>query len=467
MNELKGVRKKLRQSLGQDLPDPIWCHRRVQRAAADYLNASSVEKREENWSVLEDEAGERLATWNVAWNEGRKEGLRGVRSGTTGGSQDMLEAASRDSGGAKGIDSGWFVSDRTTAMVGAMAALFAFIGDQIPEVKEFRERILPGRYLTADEAHALIASYAARTFSPSWFEEWGIPFVGHRAEVLDRGSCGEDFSPVDDWMTIRADPPGVDKTVRYAYPRQGDPNTRCVIQNGAVIPIHTQLPSESHGDHVYPSWLWPGSVVDELYDLSVELASAFDWPLESSNLRDTRPWSRTSAWFILTGEAPPVHPIEARWEIKHGSSLLNPQWRIRLTIPPWLPEEEALLAFRLLRRARPKGLKLPKEVRTLEVARFVWEQERLDGYREPPPWKAWCERWNEENLGHSFKSPSNFRTTFLRGAAAVKGLNFGRPEPIDAAAEHRKSKLRDLERSWTTLALNYARQIGGEIVNNP
>jgi hypothetical protein len=351
----------------------------------------------------------------------------------------MREAASRDTGGAKRLDSGWFVSDRTTAMVGAMAALFALIGDQIPEVKEFREWILPGRYLTTDEAHSLIASYAARTFCPSWFEEWSIPFVGHSAEVLDTGPRGEDFNPVDDWMTIRADPPGVAKTVRYAYPREGDPNTRCVIQNGAVIPIHTQLPIESHGDHVYSSWLWPGSVVDKLYDLSVELAGTFDWPLESGNLGVTRPWSRTSAWFILTGEAPPVHPIEARWETKHGSSHLNPQWRTLLTAPPWLPEAEALLAFRLLRRDRPRGLKLPKEARTLEVARFVWERERLDGYREPPPWKAWFERWNEENPGHRFKSPSNFRTTFLRGDAAVKGLNFGPPEPADAAVEHLKT----------------------------
>jgi hypothetical protein len=175
--------------------------------------------------------------------------------------------------------------------------------------------------------------------------------------------------------------------------------------------------------------------VDELYDISSALADAFDWPLESGNLGNTRPMSRTAAWFVLTGEAPPVHPIEARWEAKH-SSLPNPQWRIRLTIPPWLPEEEALLAFRLLRRERPKGLKLPKEARTLEVARFVWERERLDGYREPPPWKAWWERWNEENPGHRFKTPSNFRTTFLRGDAAVKGLNFGWPEPADTAGEH-------------------------------
>jgi hypothetical protein len=120
---------------------------------------------------------------------------------------------------------------------------------------------------------AVIASYAARTLCLSQFEEWDIPVVGHRAEVLDTGPQGSDFSPVDGWMTIWVDPPGITKTVRYAYPREGDPNTRCMLRGRAIIPIHTYFPVESHDAHVYPSWLWPGSVVDELYELSVELTS--------------------------------------------------------------------------------------------------------------------------------------------------------------------------------------------------
>jgi hypothetical protein len=195
-----------------------------------------------------------------------------------------------------------------------------------------------------------------------------------------------------------------------------------------MIAIHTYLPSESHGDAVYPSWLWPGSVVDELYDLSVELAGAFDWPLATGNLGGTRPRSESAAWFILTGEAPQVRPIDVRWEAKHGSIHLNPQWRIKLTIPPWLPEKEVLRAFRLLRKQMPKGRKLPKTARPLEVARFVWERERLDGYRDPPPWKLWFELWNELHPGHRFKNYNNFREYSVRGAAAIKELNFSWPE---------------------------------------
>jgi hypothetical protein len=248
-------------------------------------------------------------------------------------------------------------------------------------------------------------------------------------------------------MTIRVDPPGVVKTVRYADRREGDPNTRCVVQRGAVVPIHMPLFLESYrlletlGEYEYPPPLWPGSVVDELYELSFELANAFDWPLEPYEAYDalglTRPRSETATWFVLTGEAPLIRPIEARWELKYGTRLMNmsPQRRIRLRIPPWLPEEEALQAFRLLRRERPKGMKLPKEARTLEVARFVYERKR-DGYREPPPWKAWFERWNEENPGHRFKTPNHFSTYFSRADARVRGLNFRTPESIDADGEY-------------------------------
>ena len=55
----------------------------------------------------------------------------------------------------------------------------------------------------------------------------------------------------------------------------------------------------------------------------------------------------------------------------------------------------SILAF-----SSPRGLQIPKEAKTLEVARFVRQRERLDGYREPPPWKARFERWDEENPGH-------------------------------------------------------------------
>ena len=70
---------------------------------------------------------------------------------------------------------------------------------------------------------------------------------------------------------------------------------------------------------------------------------------------------------------------------------------------------------------------MPKTAKPLEVARFVWERMRIDGYREPYPWTKWVEQWNGEHPGHRFKTASNFRTYALRGYEAVVHLNYDGP----------------------------------------
>ena len=197
-------------------------------------------------------------------------------------------------------------------------------------------------------------------------------------------------------------------------------------ESGAVIPIHTGLPVESHGVYNYPSWLWPGSLVDELYEISEELASMFDWPYAAMD-RIGRPRSGAAAWFVLTGEAPEVRPFNGRWE-PQTSKHLNPQWRIKLTVPPWVPAEEVTRAYLLLRGQAPEGRRLPHTTTPLDVARFVWEQERLHGYKEPH-WSALFKRWKHDNPETKIKTHNNFRTLFVRGAAAVGDLNFNWPRP--------------------------------------
>jgi len=247
-----------------------------------------------------------------------------------------------------------------------MSEFFTGVAHQLPEVREFREEVLGGRLLTLNEAHALTASYAARTLDLGWFKKWKISVVGHQAELLDCASRSEKFNPVDDWVTIWADPPGVTKTVRYAHPREGNQDTRCMLQSEVIIPIYTNLPTETHGNQTYPSWLWPGSVVDNLYELMVSLADTFDWP---GSALDTlgRPRNEAAVRSVLTGAKPEVRPIGARWEQK-GGGYLKPQWRVRLTIPPWLSEMEVLRAYRLMRGQLPRGTGLPKTTTPLEGA---------------------------------------------------------------------------------------------------
>lgn len=430
MNEIAGVRQALRRSLGQVLPEAVWMAEYIQSTVREYLDAETDEERNSAWDGLEEGARERLEIWN----SGREEGLKGVQSGARGGSQDMREAEERDSGKHIVLDTRELVSDRTRAMIAAMSALFAIVGDQFPEVEEFREKVLPSRFLSPDEAHALIASYAARIFDLDMFEKWRIPVIGHDSKLLEHVTSSEKGG-VYMRATIRVDPPGITKTVRYvdshnSLTEEDVDYQRTVSQFGSVIPLITGLPGPMNGPHPYPSWLWPGSVVDKLYELSVVLASAFDWPLAALSVWG--PWKKSdsAAWFILTGEVPQIRPMEARWEMTLLSKHVSPQWRMHLKIPPWLPEEEMLQAVRTLRRQRPAGRQMPKTEKPLEVARFVRERERLDGFREPFPWTALLQRWNDEHPGHRIKTASHFRTYFLRGDAVVRHLNFDMPQPF-------------------------------------
>jgi hypothetical protein len=260
----------------------------------------------------------------------------------------------------------------------AMTELFAGWAHLYPEVIVFRDKGLGGRLLTEDEAHEFLASYATRILSFQKFLEWEIPIIGHTSKLLEYDP-GLNEDEIDHRATLRIDPPGITKTVRYAYPSEGDPNTMWKRQNKVLIPpnqrgplLMGEMPIVVISEELkYPPFLWPNSLVDNLYDIAEELMEALDWPDRDA-----------AAWFMLTGKAPEVRPIEARWETKQGT-YSSPQWRVRLTIPPWLPEKEVLRAYRLLRRQIPGGKKLPKTPTTLEVFRFVSEQERLNGYNRP------------------------------------------------------------------------------------
>ena len=97
-------------------------------------------------------------------------------------------------------------------------------------------------------------------------------------------------------------------------------------------------------------------------------------------------------------------------------------------MPPWLPPEEVLRAYALMRRRMFEGRIRVPDPKTLEAARFVWEQERLNGY-ERPGWAELFERWNAKYPGAVFKSYNNFRTVCMRGIKAIFEVNLSSPKP--------------------------------------
>ena len=400
MNEKTGIRKKLERSLSQKLPELVWNNRVLQELVDEYLGARDDADREGAWSVLVEVAEDRMRLVE----EAKAEALEGVQANTLGGQEVVRGAVPRGrerTGGT--LEAASFAGPKTTAMLRAMSELFAGLAHQYPEVVWFRDKVLEGRFLTDDEVQNLLASHAAWFFRPEWFSRWDIPVIGHTSKLLEYDP-GKKYK-INHRATVWVDPPGIPKRVRYTHPHTPPlPAGRMPIK---VVPGK---------DLYYPPFLWPGSVVHILYDLAERLSDQFDWPNGDA-----------ATWFILTGKAPEVRPIDARWETKKGK-YFNPQWRIQLTIPPWLPEKEVLRAYRRMRRQILGDTALPKTTTPLEVARFVWERERLNGYRRPF-WPALLEQWNEEHPGARFKTYNNFRTYFMRGDKAVKVLNFSWPQP--------------------------------------
>jgi hypothetical protein len=434
MGEEVEVRRELERASGP-IPDAVWEDLVTDGYVREHLDGTLEPDLTASWRTLKSEAGKRTRL------------VKRHEATVLGEERAKRRASSRDykrEGGKLEVNS--FVGSKTKAMLGAMSEFFAGLANQHPEVVEFRNDVLGGILLSPDEAHELIASYAARIFDLRLFKKWDIPVLGHTSDIAEHYT-GLDVVGIYVRAIVRVEPPGITRTVRYADPynsltEEDVADTRCEMQgNGAVIPLVRHLPIQSHGRYTYPSWLWPGSVVDKLYDLSEELADAFDWPASVVMEELGRPRNEAAAWFVLTGEAPAVRPFDARWSTKGGSAYLNPQWRIELTVPPWLPEEEVSRAYRLVKRQIRKGRNRLPDPKTVEVARFVWEQERRNEYKRPS-WRSLLEKWNKEHPIATFKSYNNFRTVCMRGVKAVTELNFTWPQSGQASTsreQHRAS----------------------------
>lgn len=466
------VWEELERALGQRLPEYVRQEQLLQEKVDTYLEASDGRDREDEWSMLEERAGCLLRVAEYATAVAQE----GGRANILGGEQVEQAAASREREREReGPEPASFVSPKTMAMLQATSEFFAVLACQYPEVVKFRDEVLEGRLLTEDEADKFLASHAARFFTLEQFSDWGIPLIGHASELVEYDD-GCDKDEIDHRATVWVDPPGVTKTVRYAYTREGDQEeTRCVLvrTNKVIVPPNERVALagivpiiERRGDYTYPPFLWPGAVVDTLYNLAEELAQQFDWP----EIDITR--AHVATRFILTGKAPEVRTIDARWVPKMGRRL-KPQWRIQLTIPPWLTEKEVLQAYRQVRGQVLGGRELPKTTTPLKVARFVWEQERSNGYKRPP-WPVLLKQWNEEHPGARFKTYNHFRMYFTRGAKVVKEANFIRLRsdkkgPPGEASDALYKALSDKPRLRKMSAEEVARQLvlGGYLDEQP
>lgn len=202
----------------------------------EYWNADSSPDSEEGWSLLQGVVKDRVKLM--------KEGAAALQGGEEENlllDEASLDKPTEDETFVKAFSNFFlFVDPNSTAMLRATSAYFGRLANKHPEVVQFREEVLEGKILTLDEAHKLLRSYAARFLPLEWFLDWGIPVVGHTSEIVgeyDGGPPNTDL--VDHRVTIRVDPPGIIKRVRYAHPDNPTADDqilgRCVLRSGEAI----------------------------------------------------------------------------------------------------------------------------------------------------------------------------------------------------------------------------------------
>src|SRR5918998_4722066 len=301
------------------------------------------------------------------------------------------------------------------------------------EIADFRRSLLGERLLTPEQAHELLESPAARFLPHALFERWRIPLTGHKAELLEYES-GQDEREIDHRATIRVEPPGVTKTVRYANDDAAEIDGTAIDwhwyhlgpEGSMSIPPERRLLRYRDRDGLKEEmWVWPGSVLDVLRGFSARWAGRLGWQEEDMTL------------WLLCGRPPRFDSLTAKVRYKRGSPLV-----VELTVHPWVPAETVLENYRKIQRQLLGKENHRLKSRSLEVVRFVENRIRQkEGVR--PPWRKLMERWNE---GHSaeerFLDLRNFVRVYKDTLERVAHYSFYLPrrKPWSPAAKRKRDK---------------------------
>jgi hypothetical protein len=186
-------------------------------------------------------------------------------------------------------------------------------------VAEFRQDILGGQPLSPGQARDFLESPAIRYFRTFRLREWGIPFIGHKATVLQTANDIEGFrwgspssfetrfSPARDrFYSVFVDPPGITKNVLYGKDYIEVPEGLQVDEHyffeevdwvDELTKERTECTIRYPGENcVQEARALPGSVLDKLRGLADLLTNLYGWRQEDA------------VWFVLTGKTPAVSP---------------------------------------------------------------------------------------------------------------------------------------------------------------
>lgn len=151
------------------------------------------------------------------------------------------------------------------------------------------------------------------------------------------------------------------------------------------------------GEEAEQAYFAPGvrnTTDEELADLGRRLGEYYNWSQGDAE------------WFILTGEAPTLHPLGVSY--REQASVYGPDYgEITLHVAPWVSADTVKQAF-LRMRSQIRGGQKPGTVseRRLEVLRFVEAEHARSGLR--PGSAAMLEAFNQEHPHWSYPDHTAF-----------------------------------------------------------
>jgi hypothetical protein len=271
----------------------------------------------------------------------------------------------------------------------AFSLYLAKVAEEDPKVKQFRQDVLEGALISSEKkAQAFIFSHATAVLSLEGFKKYGVPLVGHIAQVREI----------------------------HRLPSEGSNRVQGKVeiewQDGELMVPFEGTPLSS--DPYQRDLLWgeqlsalQGSVISYLLEVEDHLREKFPW--------EPLPWDiLQTPMFVLVGRVPRVEPI--RVTLPQRDAGLYETTNIKVL--PWVSVENvASLYERARQELNPTPTTSP---RRLALFIFMMQQPEVkvqsEGVAPRASWETLRRAWNRSlPAGHEwrYEDRANFRLSFL------------------------------------------------------
>ncbi len=268
----------------------------------------------------------------------------------------------------------------------AWSAFVARLARARDDVRDFRARVLNNRLLSLDEVWQLTSSPAARIFHLEKFLEHEVAVVGHDAAIVEeRAVFNRSY-----FARVAVGPPTQEWV--YSVAMQGG------LWHGERV-VGTEILSITPGDRNADVGCWPGSILDWLRKISVELNKSLAWP------------EAQAAWYVLTGRPPLIYPLHAT-----GGAAENDQ--VVITVSNWVPAKTVAAFYRSLQIRSRHTHRRPPSSRSLDVFWFV--EQRVESLGERGPWRSILNEWNVARPTQVYTDARRFARDYARAEAAMQ-----------------------------------------------